>query len=105
MTDLNQALLDDKPVFAYFSASWCEPCRIARPTIENFEQSRNDINFIYIDIDSNMSLVEKHSVVAVPTIITFKNGAEVERTTGVKTSYDLNALADNITKLSPSTRK
>lgn len=66
-----------------FSASWCGPCRMMMPILEDVsEKYKRQCFFYQVDIDSAEELAEKYNVEVVPTIIVFKNGAEVARTSG-----------------------
>lgn len=66
-----------------FSASWCGPCRMMAPILEDIsDKYKRKYYFYQIDIDSAEELAEKFSVEVVPTIIIFKNGKEIGRTTG-----------------------
>ena len=66
-----------------FSASWCGPCRMMAPILEDIsDKYKRKYYFYQIDIDSAEELAEKFSVDVVPTIIIFKNGKEIGRTTG-----------------------
>ncbi len=66
-----------------FSASWCGPCRMMAPILEDVsDKYKRKYYFYQIDIDSAEELAEKFSVEVVPTIIIFKNGKEIGRTTG-----------------------
>lgn len=66
-----------------FSASWCGPCRMMAPILEDVsDKYKRKYYFYQIDIDSAEKLAEKFSVEVVPTIIIFKNGKEIGRTTG-----------------------
>ena len=66
-----------------FSASWCGPCRMMMPILEDISEKYKRKCFFYqVDIDSAEELAEKYNVEVVPTIIVFKNGKEVARTSG-----------------------
>lgn len=66
-----------------FSASWCGPCRMMAPILEDVsDKYKRKYYFYQIDIDSAEELAEKFSIEVVPTIIIFKNGKEIGRTTG-----------------------
>ena len=66
-----------------FSASWCGPCRMMMPILEDVSEKYKKQCFFYqVDIDSAEDLAEKYNVEVVPTIIVFKNGNEVARITG-----------------------
>lgn len=66
-----------------FSASWCGPCRMMMPVLEDVsEKYKRQCFFYQVDIDSAEDLAEKYNVEVVPTIIVFKNGTEVARTSG-----------------------
>ncbi len=66
-----------------FSATWCGPCRMMAPILEDVSDKYKGKYFFYqIDIDSAEEIAQKFEVTAVPTIIIFKNGKEVGRTTG-----------------------
>ena len=71
-----------KPVFVKFTASWCGPCRMMIPIIEEAEQKFNGIEFVEIDVDDSDGLAEKYFISSVPTMIIFKNGEEFDKTSG-----------------------
>lgn len=73
-----------------FSASWCMPCRMMSPIMEDVSEKYKRKYFFYqIDIDSAEDLAEKFNVDVVPTIIVFKNGKEIGRTSGFMEMEDL----------------
>ncbi len=66
-----------------FSASWCMPCRMMSPVMEDVsEKYKRKYLFYQIDIDSAEDLAEKYNVGSVPTLIVFKKGKEIGRTSG-----------------------
>ncbi|MCD4806949.1 MAG: thioredoxin family protein [Methanococcoides sp.] len=72
-----------------FTATWCGPCQIQKPILEQLEGELGDkVEFKMIDVDQNNALAGKYSVSAVPTLIIEKDGEVVKRYTGV-TSADV----------------
>ncbi len=65
-----------------FYAEWCGPCRMLGPIVEQLSNEHPEYNLYKLNIDEFADLAEKHNVQSVPTIIYFKNGSEVDRTTG-----------------------
>lgn len=73
-----------------FSASWCMPCRMMSPIMEDVSVKYKRKYFFYqIDIDSAEDLAEKYKVEVVPTIIVFKKGKEIGRTSGFMEMEDM----------------
>ena len=66
-----------------FSASWCGPCRMMAPIMEDISDKYKGKYFFYqIDIDSAEEIANKFKIEAVPTIVVLKNGTEIARTSG-----------------------
>ncbi len=65
-----------------FYASWCGPCRMLAPIIEELSQELNQINFIKVDIDELENLPKQFEVMSIPTIILFENGKLIKRNIG-----------------------
>jgi thioredoxin 1 len=79
-----------------FTADWCGPCKIMAPTVEqlmkeyNVKDSEVEIVNLDADLEDNRALAAKYNVRSIPTLIFEKDGAEVDRTVGVKTYDELN---------------
>lgn len=72
----------DQPVVVDFFATWCGPCRMVTPILEELSGRLSKISFVKVDIDESPDIAEKYAVAGVPTLVLFKNGDEVDRKVG-----------------------
>ena len=85
MDDFNKIINDSKPTLVDFFATWCGPCKMQSPILEEVKGKIGDRgNIIKVDIDRNAELAARYRVQSVPTLILFKNGEPVWRTVGVQ---------------------
>jgi thioredoxin 1 len=74
----------DKLVLVDFWAEWCGPCKSLAPALEEASSDLEEKIAVYkIDIDANPVVPQKYGVRAVPTIVFFRNGEEVDRQVGM----------------------
>lgn len=78
----SEVLNSDKVVVVDFFATWCMPCKMLTPVLENVANSRADIDICKVDIDEAEELAIKYQIQAVPTLIVFKDGKELNRMSG-----------------------
>ena len=76
-------LKSETPVLVDFNATWCGPCRMLKPTLDQVAAERPDVKVVGVDIDENMDLAEEYGVFSIPCLILFKDGAEAERSVGL----------------------
>lgn len=79
-----EVLQSDQPVLVDFYADWCGPCKMMAPVIEEVAGEVSDIKVGKLNIDNEMEIAQKYGVMSIPTLIVFKNGAEVKRDLGAK---------------------
>jgi thioredoxin 1 len=80
----------DLPVLVDFTASWCGPCKMLAPVIEELASDWQGKAYIYkMDVDSNPETPQKYSVMGVPSLILFKNGEIAARITGFRPKNQL----------------
>ena len=82
-----EVLKSEKPVLIDFWATWCGPCMRQGPIVEELAEEGYAVG--KVDVDQNMELAQQFRVVSIPTLILFKNGAEVQRFVGLTSKEDL----------------
>lgn len=70
-------------VFVDFYATWCKPCKMMSPIIEEIAKEHKDVKFVKIDIDKNEELAIKYNVMSIPTMLIIKNGEVMKTFMGV----------------------
>jgi thioredoxin 1 len=96
LIDFNDANFDAEvlkstvPVLVDFTATWCGPCQQLKPIVEELAKDfAGKVKMGKLDIDNSKSVPVKYGIMAVPTIILFKNGKDVQKITGLKPKADL----------------
>ena len=77
-----EVLESDTPVLVDFWAPWCGPCRLVSPILEQINDEREDVVVKKMNIDDNMQTPASFGILAIPTMILFRNGAEAARIQG-----------------------
>lgn len=86
VTDQNfqeEVMKSDKPVLVDFYATWCGPCKMLAPIIEELAPKyEGKVKIVKLDVDENPHTSEQFSVQSIPTLVFMKNGKELERLNG-----------------------
>ena len=88
-----EVLNSDVPVMIDFWATWCMPCKMLAPVIEELAEEANGAYKVgKIDVDRSPSLAAQFGVMSIPTVIVFKNGKAAEKSVGVVPKNQLEAM-------------
>ncbi len=77
-----KVLKNNKTVVVDFFATWCGPCKMQAPVLEEFSEGREDVEIFKVDVDQEGELSAKYGIMSIPTLIVFKNGNETEKHVG-----------------------
>lgn len=84
MSEFNDIIMNRKPTLVDFFATWCGPCKMQSPIIEQVKQIvGDDANVLKVDVDRNRRLAATYGVRSIPTLILFVGGEVAWRGTGL----------------------
>ena len=84
-----EVLQSDKPVLIDFWASWCGPCRMQTPVIEELSKELSDVKVGKINVDEEASLAAKYNIMSIPTLMVVKDGKVVNTAVGLQSKAAL----------------
>ena len=79
-----EVLSSDKPVLLDFWASWCGPCRMVSPIVDEIAEEREDIKVGKVNVDEESELAAKFRVMSIPTLVVMKEGKIVNQAVGAR---------------------
>ena len=97
LTNLNfeqEVMRSDKPVLIDFFATWCGPCRMVSPLVDEIAQERSDIKVCKVDVDDQGELASRFGVSSIPMLVVMKNGKVTAKSVGAMPKEDILALVD-----------
>ena len=77
-----EVLKSDKPVLIDFNATWCGPCRMMAPVLEELSNEQDKVKITAIDVDEEGELAIEYGVFSIPCLVLVKDGKEVKRSVG-----------------------
>lgn len=90
--------IKDGVVFVDFFATWCGPCRMLSPIIDEISDIIKDVKFIKVDVDASTDVAQAYGIMSIPTLIIFKDGKIINKQIGLLSKSDLIEFINKIDK-------
>ena len=88
----DEVMHSDKPVLLDFWASWCGPCRMVSPIVDEIAAERSDIKVGKINVDEQPELAAQFGVMSIPTLVVMKNGSIANQAVGARSKMQILAM-------------
>ena len=95
MESFNDIIMSEKPILVDFFATWCQPCKMMHPVLEQVKATLGDrIRIIKVDVDKHHQIAAAYQIQSVPTLMLFQNGEMLYRQSGTMSRNEVLALLD-----------
>ena len=84
-----EVLSADKPVVVDFWASWCGPCRMISPVVDQISDEYDTIKVCKVNVDEEPELAQQFGIMSIPTLLLFKDGKLADQIVGVRPKEDI----------------
>ena len=89
-----EVLQSEKPVLVDFWASWCGPCRMVAPIVEEIAEELEHIKVVKVNVDEEPELAARYQIMSIPTLMVFKNGQIANQALGALPKHQILSLLD-----------
>ena len=84
-----EVLHSEKPVLLDFWATWCGPCRMLAPILEELSGQHPELKIVKVDVDENRDLALQYDIESIPTLLVFKGGQMADRSVGLVSPQEI----------------
>lgn len=92
--NFEEVINTDKPVLVDFWASWCGPCMMMSPIVDDIAEEYSQYVVGKVNVDDELELAQQFGITSIPTLLVFKNGKLVNQKVGVTPKDDIIAMLE-----------
>lgn len=89
--DFKEVIKEGKTLIDCY-ASWCGPCQMLSPVIDEIAKSKSDYKFYKLDVDECSSIPQEYGIMSIPTLLIFENGSLKETVVGLRSKNEIEEL-------------
>lgn len=91
----DEVIHTEKPVLIDFWASWCGPCRMLSPIVDELAEEHPEMKVCKVNVDEQEELAARFDIMSIPTLLVFRNGEQVAQSVGVQSKQAILDMVNN----------